>query len=52
MREAHLAAQKVAKAISSDLKSLEIRKVEIRDAIDASIVFFSTLRIRLRRLRR
>ena len=36
MREAHLAAQEVAKAISSDLKSLEIRKVEIGDAIDAS----------------
>jgi len=36
MREAHLAAQKAAKAISSDLKPLETRKVEIRDAIDAS----------------
>ena len=36
MREAHLAAQEAAKAISSDLKSLEIRKVEIGDAIDAS----------------
>ena len=36
MCEAHLAAQEAAKAISSDLKSLEARKVEIRDAIDAS----------------
>ena len=36
MREAHLAAQEAAKAISSYLKSLEIRKVEIGDAIDAS----------------
>jgi len=36
MREAHLAAQEVAKAISSDLKSLETRRIEIRDAIDAS----------------
>ena len=29
MREAHLAAQEAAKVISSDLKSLETRKVEI-----------------------
>ena len=36
MREAHLAAQEVAKTISSDLKSLKTRKVEIGDAIDAS----------------
>ena len=36
MREAHLAAQVAAKAISSDLKSLKIRKVEIGDVIDAS----------------
>ena len=36
MREAHLAAQEAAKAISLDLKSLETRKVEIGDAIDAS----------------
>ena len=36
MREAHLAAQEAAKAESSDLKSLETRKIEIRDAIDAS----------------
>jgi len=36
MREAHLAAQEVAKPISSDLKSLETRKVKIGDAIDAS----------------
>ena len=36
MREAHLAAQEAAKAVSSDLKSLEIRKIEIGDAIDAS----------------
>ena len=36
MCEAHLAAQEAAKAISSDLKSLEVRKVEIGDAIDAS----------------
>ena len=36
MHEAHLAAQEAAKAISSDLKSLETKKVEIGDAIDAS----------------
>ena len=36
MHEAHLVAQEAAKAISSDLKSLEIRKVELGDAIDAS----------------
>jgi len=36
MRLAHLAAQEHAKVISSNLKSLETRKVEIRDAIDAS----------------
>ena len=36
MHEAYLAAQEAAKAISSDLKSLEARKVELRDAIDAS----------------
>ena len=36
MHEAHLAAQEATKAISSDLKSLEIRKVELGDAIDTS----------------
>ena len=36
MREAHLAAQEAAKAISSNLKSLEARKVKIGDVIDAS----------------
>jgi len=36
MREAHLAAQEAAKVISSDFKSLEVRKVEIGDAIDTS----------------
>jgi len=36
MHEAHLVAQEAAKAISSDLKSLEIRKVELVDAIYAS----------------
>jgi len=36
MHEAHLAAQEVVKAISSDLKSLETRQVELGDAIDAS----------------
>ena len=36
MREAHLTAQEAAKAISSDLKSLETRKIEIGDVIDAS----------------
>ena len=36
MNEAHLAAQEAAKAISSDLKSLETRKIELGDAIDAS----------------
>ena len=36
MREAHFAAQEAAKAVSSGLKSLKIRKVEIGDAIDAS----------------
>ena len=35
-REAHLAAQEAAKVISSDLKSLETRKVELGDAIDTS----------------
>ena len=36
MCEAHLAPQEAAKAISSNLKSLKIRKVEIGDAIHAS----------------
>jgi len=36
MHEAHLTAQEAAKAISSDLKSLETRKVELGDAIDTS----------------
>ena len=36
IREAHLAAQEAAKAISSDLKSLETRRVEIGDAIHSS----------------
>ena len=36
MHEAHLAAQEAAKAIFSDLKSLELRRVELGDAIDAS----------------
>ena len=36
MREAHLTAREATKAISSNLKSLETRKIEIRDAIDAS----------------
>ena len=36
MREAHFAAQEAAKVVSSYLKSLKIRKVEIADAIDAS----------------
>ena len=36
MHEAHLAAQEAAKAISSDLKSLEMRRVELGDAIDVS----------------
>ena len=36
MHEAYLAAQEAAKAISSNLKSLETRKVELGDAIDAS----------------
>ena len=36
MHEAHLAAQEAAKVISSDLKSLETRKIEVGDAIDAS----------------
>ena len=36
MHEAHLPAQEAAKAISSDLKSLETRKIEIRGAIDTS----------------
>jgi len=52
MREAQLAAQEAAKAISSDLKSLETRKAEIGDAMMLLIVLFSTLRIRLRRPRR
>jgi len=36
MNEAHLAAQEAAKAISSDLKSLEKRQIELGDAIDAA----------------
>ena len=36
MQKAHLEAQEVAKAVSSDLKSLEIRNIEIGDAIDVS----------------
>ena len=36
MHEAHLVAQEAAKVISSDLKSLETRKVELGDTIDAS----------------
>ena len=36
MREAHFAAQEAAKAVSSGLKSLKTRKVEIRDAIKSS----------------
>jgi len=36
MHEAHLAAQEAAKAISSDSKSLETKKVELGDAIDTS----------------
>jgi len=36
MHEARLAAQEAAKAISSDLKSLETRRIELGDAIDAS----------------
>ena len=36
MHKAHLETQKAAKAVSSDLKSMEARKVEIGDAIDAS----------------
>ena len=60
MREAHLAAQEAAKAISSDLKFLKTRKVEIGDVIDtsnsalldASIALFVTPRIKLRRPRK
>ena len=36
MQKAHLEAQEAAEAVSSDLKSLEARKIEIGDAIDAS----------------
>ena len=36
MWKAHLEEQEAAKAVSLDLKSLETRKVEIGDAIDAS----------------
>ena len=36
MHEAYLAAQEAAKAISSNLKSLEMRRVELGDAINAS----------------
>jgi len=36
MHEARLAAQKAAKAISSDLKSLETKQAEVGNAIDAS----------------
>ena len=36
MQKAHLETQKAAEAVFLDLKSLEVRKVEIVDAIDAS----------------
>ena len=36
MQKAHLKVQKAAKAVSLDLKSLKVRKVEIGDAIAAS----------------
>ena len=36
MREAHFVAQEAAKVVSSDLKSLETKKIEIGDVIDAS----------------
>ena len=36
MQKAHLETQEAAEMVSLDLKSLEARKVEIGDAIDAS----------------
>ena len=36
MREANFVAQEASRAVSSDLKYLNIRKVEIGDVIDAS----------------
>jgi len=36
MQKAHLEAQEAAKAVSSDLKSLEARKIEIGDTINTS----------------
>jgi len=36
MQKAHLETQEAAEVVSLDLKSLEARKVEIGDAIDAS----------------
>jgi len=36
MREANFVAQEANRAVSSDLKYLNTRKVEIRDVIDAS----------------
>ena len=38
MHEAHLAAQEAAKAISSDLKSLETRKVELGDVYKRQVL--------------
>ena len=52
MHEAHLTAQEAVKAISSDLKSLETRKVKLGDVIDASNSALLTLRIRLKRPRK
>ena len=52
MREAHLTAQEAAKAISSYLKSLKIRKIEIGDTINASSSALLNVEEKLRRPRR
>jgi len=52
MQKAHLETQEVAKAVFSDLKSLETRKVEICDLLMPLTLLFSMPRIRLKRPRR
>ena len=52
MQKAHLKTHEAGEAISLDFKSLEVRKVEIGDVIDAPTVLFSMPRIRLKRPKR
>ena len=50
--EARLAAQEAAKAISSNLKSLETRQAEVGNAITPPTVLSLMLKTRLGRLRK